>query len=64
MVHSQTLIDSTCVPAEEETANPEADSVAKWDSFYHCAEWQNIECTNIPHAKLVYILNDPNLIKL
>ena len=42
---------------KEEIANPEAESVAKWDSFYHCAEWQNIASTNIPHAKLVHILN-------
>ena len=40
---------------KEEIANPEAESVDKWDSFYHCAEWQNIACTNIPHAKLVYV---------
>ena len=53
----QILIDGMCVPVKEEITNPEAESVAKWDSFYHCVEWQNIACTNTAHEKLVYILN-------
>ena len=53
----QILIDGTCVPVKEEIANPEVETVAKWNSFYHCAEWQNIACINIPHTKFVYILN-------
>ena len=52
----QILIDGTCVPVKE-IANPETESVAKWNSFYHCAEWQIIAYTNTPHAVLVYILN-------
>ena len=51
-----------CVPVKEEIANPEAESVAKWDSFYHSVEWQNIACINTPHTKLVYILNVSNKI--
>ena len=57
MLSPEILIDGMCVPMKEEIAKPEAESVGKWNSFYHCAEWQNIPCTNIPHAKLVYILN-------
>ena len=57
MIYAQILIDGTCVPVKEEIANPEPESVAKWNSFYHCVEWQNIAFTNIPHEKLLYILN-------
>ena len=52
-----------CVsPVKEEIANPETESVAKWDSFHHCVEWQKIACINTPHAKLEYILNVSNKI--
>ena len=35
------MIDGTCVPVKEEIAKPHAEGVAKWDSFYHCTEWQH-----------------------
>ena len=38
-------------PVKEETANPEAESVAIWNSFYHWVEWQNIACTQHTSCK-------------